>query len=252
METEQGHIARLSSTIAELETSIATLKQEIADLNKALSEATELRNEEKSDNEKTIADAEAGENAVREAVSILQNYYGFLQTGSKKAISLHRQPSRGADREGNTVGDLAPDTFDEEYRGAQEESKGIVGLLEVIASDYKRTQDTVSADEADAAAAHAEFEDKTKADIKEKEDQVDADEGSKSDAEDDLADAEDNLKLESEKNATALKELDVLKAKCVDNTVSYAERVKRRKQEIQALKDALAILEEMSFLARRE
>ena len=155
-------------------------------MSQALSEATELRNEEKSDNEKTIADAEAGENAVREAISILQNYCtcqtsvgsplsslcssylfvcwnaqshcatrsyfltnsngfqpyfndeitlshdsstdGFLQTGSKKAISLHRQPSRGADSEGNTVGDLAPETFDEEYRGAQEESKGIATL----------------------------------------------------------------------------------------------------------------------------
>lgn len=175
----------------------------------------------------------------------------LLQTSrSHKAISLHRQPSRGADREGNTVGDLAPDTFDEEYRGAQEENKGtvsdgsllsflssyrrsiggvaglwttaailgqadgtqqrspplelirfltrsncagIVGLLEVIASDYKRTQDTVSADEKAAADAHADFEKKSKDDIAGKEGEVDTNEGKKSDAEDDLADAEDSL-----------------------------------------------------------
>jgi hypothetical protein len=255
IETEQGTISRLTQTIDDLKASTKSLQQEIADLNKALSEATELRNEEKTDNEKTIADAEAGENAVREAISILQKYYGFIQTSSsgKKAISLHRQPSnRGADREGNTVGDLAPETFDEEYRGAQESSNGIVGLLEVIATDYKRTQDTVSADEAAAADAHASFETRTKADIDAKDAEIESNDVKKSDAEDDLADSQDSLKLEKSKNKTALEELDVLKAKCIDNTVSYAERVKRRKQEIQALKDALAILEEMSFLQKRD
>ena len=38
---------------------------------------------------------------------------------------------RGADREGNTVSDLAPETFEGDYVGKADESTGIAGLLEV-------------------------------------------------------------------------------------------------------------------------
>lgn len=73
----------------------------------------------------------------------------------------------------------------------------------------------------------------------------------KAGAEDDKQTAEDDLDSETEKNATALEALEVLKSSCVDTEVSYEERVKRRKQEIASLKEALAILEEMGFLQKR-
>ena len=40
-----------------------------------------------------------------------------------------------SDREGNTVGDVAPDFAGDNYAGAQSESKGIVGILEVNPPD---------------------------------------------------------------------------------------------------------------------
>jgi len=62
--------------------------------------------------------------------------------------------------------------------------------------------------------------------------------------EDDLADA-------TKSNESSKKKLALLKGECVDGAISHEERVKRREQEIESLKEALNILEEMSFMQKR-
>merc|ERR1711972_552550 len=91
----------------------------------------------------------------------IQDFYDeheFLQTGYVPPNS---------DREGNTVGDLAPEYqhTTERYRGAQKESKGILGLLNTIMSDFERTNDVTDGNEKDAAAAFAKYKKKTEDDI---------------------------------------------------------------------------------------
>lgn len=62
---------------------------------------------------------------------------------------------------------------------------------------------------------------------------------------------EDDHAAAKKKNEISHKRLGVLKADCVDGAVSHEERLKRRKQEIESLKEALNILEDMSFLQKR-
>merc|ERR1712100_176040 len=109
-------IDKLKSEIAELVEEIEVLGNEIADLRKGLFEATELRNEEKADNTKTIGDSEAGLKAVKDAIAVLKDFYdnAFIQTGFVPA---------GADRDGNTVADLAPAGQEGEYHGNQDAAK---------------------------------------------------------------------------------------------------------------------------------
>merc|ERR1719387_2895697 len=142
-----------------LEEDIAELGEEIAELQKALNEATQLRAEEKAANEKTIADATAGKEAVEFALGILQDFYGgaFVQKG--------RYVPPNADRSGQTVGDLAPETFEGEYHGNTDAAKGIIGILEVILSDFERTVDAVGSEEKEAQADFEQYEADTKADI---------------------------------------------------------------------------------------
>merc|ERR1719409_752379 len=118
---------------------IQTLMQEIAEAKKGLSEATNLRSAEKAENAKTVEDATAGLAGVTKALGILKDFYdnAFVQTGSQ-----YTPPNAGAD--GQTVGDMAPDTgfSNDDYSGNQDAASGILGMLEVIKSDFERTIDT--------------------------------------------------------------------------------------------------------------
>merc|ERR1719171_491217 len=58
----------LSDSLAE---DITTLSQEVADLTKGLQEETTLREEDQATNNKTLADAEAGLEAVKGAIEVL-------------------------------------------------------------------------------------------------------------------------------------------------------------------------------------
>lgn len=244
METEQGNISKEQANIAEAKKQIARLTQEIADLNKALAEATELRKAEREENERIIADAKDGRDSVKQALKFLNKYYGSLVQTSQ---------SPATDRSGSSIGDLAPEGLEtnEDYRQG-EESKGIIGILNVIQSDYQRTVTDTDAAEKAAQKEFKQYEKDTKKDIKAKEKSRDGEEQDKTDAEGRLDTAEDNLETATKNNNNAKDQLALLKTSCVDTEISYEERVKRREQEIESLKSALEILEGMSFLQKRK
>merc|ERR1712151_1415681 len=105
-------------------------------------EMDELRNGEKTHNANSLADAKAGLEAVEQAQSILKAFYDQGAVPVVLATVRTSYDPAGGDRNGRTVAD-APETFDEtqQYTGRQEESKGILGLLSVIESDFQRTID---------------------------------------------------------------------------------------------------------------
>merc|ERR1719398_2702 len=154
---------------------------------KALLEATELRAEDKAENEKTIAMTEEGADAVKVALGLLKDFYSnaFVQTG--------KYVPPNSDRDGNTVGDLAPEVFDDKYNGAQAESKGIVGILEVILSDFERQNKQSKSDEKDSKEAFETFEKDTNDDVDKKENRIKKAKGELSDAESELLDQQQAL-----------------------------------------------------------
>merc|ERR1719213_548419 len=133
----EGDLASKSSAeakIAKLNEEIATLMSEVAELRKALNEATELRGQEKAENTKTLADANAGLAGVTKAMKILKDFYdnALIQTKTEY------KPPKG-DASGMTVGDLAPDSFSGDFSGNQDAATGIIGQLDVIKSDFEAT-----------------------------------------------------------------------------------------------------------------
>merc|ERR1719263_1606078 len=160
--------ATISQKTAEKQEALLTIQglvESIAGLNKALLEATELRAGEKAENEKTLAEAAEGKEAVNLALGVLKEFYE-----SKAFVQTRRKPA--ADREGKTLKDLAPEPEwkeDEEYKGKQDASKGIIGILEMILEDFEHTEESVGEEESKAQEAFQKFEADTKADIEAKE-----------------------------------------------------------------------------------
>mmetsp|Transcript_135866 Transcript_135866/g.378636 ORF Transcript_135866/g.378636 Transcript_135866/m.378636 type:complete len:716 (+) Transcript_135866:72-2219(+) len=235
MEKEAAIISEKEAEKAQLTSEIATLSQEIADLSKALNERAELRAEEKADNARTVADAGAGKAAVQEAISILQAFYG----------SLLQYTPPNSDREGKTVGDRAPElSYSGEYKGKTEASKGVIGLLEVILSDFERTESTVGSAETAAQSEFEAFETATNTDIGTKRSEKETKETAVETAEGALVDAQ-NAKMTAERlHKSFIEELEKLSSMCVEGEESWSERKAKREQEIEALKQALKILEE--------
>jgi len=239
---KEAQNAKLTSEKADKE----RLTQEIADLAakmaenaKALNEASELRENEKKENEETIQSAEDGKTAVEYALNTLNDFYknAFVQTDAKFT-------PKNSDRDGNTFEDLAPGGTGEDYHGAQGEAKGIVGIMEVIASDFTRTIKTVTDQEADAQKDFETFEKDNSDDTKQAQADTDAKEKSLKDAESNILDATSDLKDAVDLYNSGVDKLDDLKASCVEGEETWEERAAARKKEIEALKDAQSILDE--------
>jgi len=240
-----------SSLVDSLTEQITTLSQEIADLQKALNEDTVLREEDQVTNRKTVADATAGEAAVSNAIDILNSFYNpsFIQQApSNTAEGYERFVAEGAGSDGKTVDDMAPAAGDlGAYGGKTDASKSIIGLLEVIKSDFENSISKTNTAEDAAQGAYDTFKSDTETDISDKGTLKETKEGEKETAELDIAQADADLKTQNEALQLALDELEKLKPVCVDSGMSYEERTARRLQEVDALKQALKLLQETDF-----
>jgi hypothetical protein len=227
--------------VTQLTSEIAELSEGIAANNKALLEASELRNEEKVDNEEVRRQALAGKAEVDQAIKFLENFYNnaFIQKGKYEPFR-----SANSNRDGKTVADLAPEVFDDTYHGQQEASKGIIGMLQVISSDFDRTDSSTADREEASEEAFIQFETKNKEDTKAKEKLKGEKETEKGTQEEAVLTQTDASKDASKDVDLAVKHLDTVHSMCVEPDESYEERGAKRDQEVEALKQAHAILED--------
>merc|ERR1719387_3360401 len=156
---------------------ITTLSEQIADLQKALNEETVLREEEKLQNNITVEEAQAGLDAVTNAISFLEDFYNppdsFLQTKEapiNPAEGYQRVVSENAGSDGKTVDDMAPDAggVSGEYAGKGDSAKGILGMLDVIKTDFERAISTTNTEEGEADSAYTTFKTDTETDMQDK------------------------------------------------------------------------------------
>merc|ERR1719220_1155061 len=102
-----------------------------------------------------MGQATVGKDAVEFALKTLKDFYDKGALVQKRTSYVPPD----SDRSGKTVEDLAPEGFDSsEYKGRQDNSKGIVGLLEVILADFDRTGTTVEAEEKMSEMDFRDFE----------------------------------------------------------------------------------------------
>merc|ERR1719166_114532 len=251
------------ATIQKLADDTATLSQEVEELLKSMKEATELRKKEKETNKITVEDAQAAQKAVAAATAVLKDFYEKAATATALVQAKTPNPRQWGLKTGVKMGTdewnaLANpnfkgtvdkghkedmQTFGESYDGQQDEAKyGILALLEVVASDFANLEaDTTAAEEA-AQKAYEDFMAESKKNQAGKEKKSEMNTADKAAAETKLQEDIADLKSTQDELLAAERYYKKLVPQCVDQGMTWDERVKARESEIASLKEALSIL----------
>merc|ERR1711971_61318 len=226
VETLHAEIDQLEASISKLTEDITDLTKAVADLDAAMAKATEIRQEEKAENTATIKDAGEAQTAVAQALTVLKEFYA--KAGEATAF-LQQQPE-------------SPEIFDKPYKGMGAENGGVVGMLEVIESDFARLESETKAAEATSQKEYDTFMTDSKVDKEGKSTDIEHKTAKKQDQNQALTVKREDLEGTQKELDAALAYYDKLKPSCVDAGVSYEDRVARRKEEIESLQEALRIL----------
>jgi len=219
----RAEIDELKASLAQLGEDTTELAKAVAELDQAMATATEQRQAEKAENTETIKDAADAQTAVAQALVVLKEFYA--KAGDATAL-VQRQP----------------DIFDSSYQGMGAESGGVIGMLEVIESDFARLEAETSSAEATAQKTYDEFMTDSKVDKAQKTTDSEHKAAKTQDQEQALTVKNGDLDGTQQELDAALSYYDKLKPSCVDSGVSYYDRVNRRKEEIESLQEALKIL----------
>jgi hypothetical protein len=133
--------------------------------------------------------------------------------------------------------------FDGAYKGKAGKAGGIVGMLEVIESDFARTEKETTEAEDTAAKDYIEFERTTKVSKKTKEIALESKEAELKETEGAITTDKDAMQASQKTLDSTLTALQELHEACVDTGMSYEEKKEQREQELEALKKALCILD---------
>jgi chromosome segregation ATPase len=228
-------IAKLTSKIdqaaaksAGLKSDVKELQGQLAALAKEQAEMDQIRQESHADYVQAKADLELGLSGVRKALGVLRDYYG-------SAASMLQQPAK-------------PERF-EKATGAAD---SIVGILEVVESDFATN---LAKEESEEASESSTYEKTTQTnkirtaemeqDVKYKSQEAKALDKSVSELSSDRSSA--NTELDA-----VMEYYGQIKARCIAKPETYEARKQRREAEIAGLKQALDILEnETAFVQRK-
>merc|ERR1719183_565861 len=140
-------MARLEALRDKLTEEISILDSEIADLKARQAEAEQQRADEKAENAVTVEEAEAGLEAVTQAIDILDKFY--KTTAKETVFQQQGGPADDAPDAGFANG--------EANTGSQGAATGIIGMMDVIKSDFERTISVTEKTEAQAEKDHLKF-----------------------------------------------------------------------------------------------
>merc|ERR1719217_1827042 len=182
-------------------------------------------------NMETLKTAKEGYEAVNEALLVLKSFY----KQAAKASLIQASP---VDEDTSDPG------FSGSYKGNQSGSQAVLSLLETIQSDFDRTIRTTEAAEQAAAREYVEFSQASKSSIASKTTKKELDEQDLKTTKTNIKTKMGDLQTAMDLLDAALLELEELKPTCMDSGMSYSERVKKREEEMEALKKALCILDE--------
>merc|ERR1719161_2642366 len=209
---------------------IETLVEEQAALATAMTKATKTREAEKVENAATIKDAQDTLRCEKQAVEVLDDWYGkqaLLQKTKRQVPEMEAYTGM------KSVGGSDTNT--------------VMGMLEIILSDFARVEADTEAAEATAASEYTAFMKETKATIESKHKREFKLSLELDQAEYELSRDKKDLEAVQKEYDAAVDYFSSLKPMCIEVKVSFEERAKKRQEEIDALNEAYKILDSAEF-----
>jgi len=209
-------IDKATAKIAKLTEEIATLEEELGAIAAAQKEADKIRAEEKAAWADAKADYESGIEGVGMALKVLRDYYA-----EKEEALLQAQHDKAT--------------------GA---ASGIIGMLEVVESDFTKSLAEGTAKEAMAQEEYEKLTQDNKIATTEKSTAVKYKTKDKKETEEMLVSLKEDKETVEKEYAAVMEYWEELQGMCIAKPEPYEERKRRREAEIAGLKEALTILEE--------
>lgn len=230
-------IEEAAAQSAELKEEIAELALGIADLEKGQAEATKIRAEENANFQQASAQLKEGLRGVQLALQVLRNYYG----GAAGLIQTHMTDQTNIEASmGEAEVEVAVSQAQLQKSGA---GASIIGLLEVVESDFSKNLSEVETSEAQAVDEYEALTNDNKltkamkeSDVKQKTQQSTALDKKASELTNDRAQIQEELDA-------VLEYYEKLKGQCIAKPDTYEDRKARRERQIQGLQEALTMLE---------
>jgi len=223
-----AHMEDLTMKIADLAKAIATLKSEVGDLQLSLKRAGEDREEQSKAFQQLVTEQRGAQKLLKAALEILSEFY-FIQEGQEPA------------------GPPPPGGFKPMKKNAQ--SGGVMSMIEQIIADAKAMEEEALKGEHEAIAAYEVTVAETKASVDEKAKDIATKQGTKAKLEEELVETtkdKDEVVLELEDLSKYNAELHT---SCDYVLKNFDIRQKARDEEVEALKQAKAILSGAKFSA---
>merc|ERR1719316_973203 len=208
-EDKADSVSTLMAESEELSAKISKLSDEIAELSDAIAKIAV-----------TIEEAKVAQVAVAKALTVLEEFYA----GAAQATAFVQQD------------------MNKPYTGMGGSSTGVIGMLEVIQSDFARLESETTTAEDEADEEYTRFTDDSSQDKAVKSMDLENKNKDKTTAESDLLSTKKDLEATQVELDAALAYYEKLKPSCVDAGLSYEERVRMREEEIQSLQESLKIL----------
>jgi len=223
-----AEIDELQASVSSLTEQIADLSKQVAELDEAVAKSTSQRTEERAKNAQVVQEAQEAQVAVAKALGVLNDFYAKAGEATSFTQAAHR---------------AEPEVFgDEPYKGMGAENGGVVGMIEVIQSDFARLEADTSAAETAAAEEYRVFMSDSKVDRTNKAADLNHKTETKNNHAQALQEKTHDLHGTEKELAAAMAYYEKLKPTCVETGVSYEDRVQRREEEIDSLKTALRVL----------
>jgi len=219
------HSSKLETAVSRstiLDGEISALQSELGALSKRQLQMDTMRADERQIFAKAKADLEQGIAGVQKALNTLRNYYGASFVQQPAAPEIH-QSSGGA-------------------------GSSIIGILEVVESDFSKNLAELSLAEDEAEAGYQKITQENKVTKAAKEQDVKYKEQESANLKKSASELTSDRDSANSELSAVVQYLAKLNDMCVAKAETYEEKVRRRTAEISGLKEALSILSESAFL----